>query len=180
MGSRAQKRATVLMDRGREAEELRKGIEKILEEDVGDGPDRLELQRLLDRVDARDSLAYLEHVGKELRAKLAASEAALAAARQLLTDPDRLVQHLAVLRPAAPAAEAPDRYSFETDSSAGRLAVECTRIDRDRTKVEWAFEGEPEMRRFVWVGPGGLKVITRAVQVEAMMVAQKLQAAPRG
>lgn len=48
---------------GREAEELRKGIEKVLAQTVVDGtcPDVLdELQRLLDDVDARDSLAFLE------------------------------------------------------------------------------------------------------------------------
>jgi len=44
---------------GAEAEELREGIEKL----IGEGREAVtgrELQRLLDRVDARDSLAYLE------------------------------------------------------------------------------------------------------------------------
>lgn len=43
---------------GAEAEELRKGVEKLLT----DGADVsfIDLQRLLDRVDARDSLAFLE------------------------------------------------------------------------------------------------------------------------
>lgn len=50
---------------GKEAEELRSGIEQLIEEN-GDGPigrsavGAGDLQRLLDRVDARDSLAHLE------------------------------------------------------------------------------------------------------------------------
>lgn len=45
---------------GAEAEELRKGIEKLLK-DGNDADDfRRGLRRLLDRVDARDSLAFLE------------------------------------------------------------------------------------------------------------------------
>lgn len=43
---------------GAEAEELRSGIEKLIAE--GDQVCCWQLQRLLDRVDARDSLAYLE------------------------------------------------------------------------------------------------------------------------
>lgn len=52
---------------GREAEELRKGIENIIAQTVGDDacPDSARdvlhaLQRLLDDVDARDSLVFLE------------------------------------------------------------------------------------------------------------------------
>jgi hypothetical protein len=43
---------------GAEAEELRSGIEKLLKADPANWP--MALQDLLDRVDARDSLAYLE------------------------------------------------------------------------------------------------------------------------
>jgi hypothetical protein len=43
---------------GREAEELRKGIEKILASDLDDFP--YALRALLDEVDARDSLAFRE------------------------------------------------------------------------------------------------------------------------
>lgn len=46
---------------GREAEELRSGIERLLDDVDDDGLIRKELRRLLDDVDARDSLAYLEH-----------------------------------------------------------------------------------------------------------------------
>ena len=45
---------------GGEAEELRAGIEAILSSDVPIDEWRHELQRLLDRVDARDSLAFRE------------------------------------------------------------------------------------------------------------------------
>jgi hypothetical protein len=52
---------------GREAEQLRKGIEEILarphQRDGAPSVDR-QLQALLDRVDARDSLAYLERQGR--------------------------------------------------------------------------------------------------------------------
>lgn len=45
-------------EHGREAEELRRCIEAIVE---GDKPcSRQELQRVLDTVDARDSLAFIE------------------------------------------------------------------------------------------------------------------------
>lgn len=49
------------MRRGREAEELRRGIEQAIEE-FGDGDEKLTycLRRLLDNVNARDSLAFLE------------------------------------------------------------------------------------------------------------------------
>lgn len=56
---------------GKEAEELRRGIEKILsdyglpETSSHDGLLVKQLQRLLDRVDARDSLAYLERRSKK-------------------------------------------------------------------------------------------------------------------
>lgn len=46
---------------GKEAEELRAGVEKIMEcGDLGEENMVDELQRLLDRVDARDSLRFLE------------------------------------------------------------------------------------------------------------------------
>jgi hypothetical protein len=45
---------------GGEAEELRAGIEGLLRSEDHAGTLRLELQKLLDRVDARDSLAYRE------------------------------------------------------------------------------------------------------------------------
>lgn len=45
---------------GCEAEELRKGIEVVMEDLDTDDVTRHTLQRLLDKVDARDSLAYLE------------------------------------------------------------------------------------------------------------------------
>ncbi len=46
---------------GQEAEELRKGIEDILKGTISrSDPTRLALLRLLDEVDARDSLAFLE------------------------------------------------------------------------------------------------------------------------
>lgn len=47
---------------GKEAEELRAGIEKLLKHDGEDSlPDLVDdLRLLLDRTDARDSLAYLE------------------------------------------------------------------------------------------------------------------------
>lgn len=45
---------------GCEAEELRAGIEKLIEIGLGDEGLRGCLQRLLDRTDARDSLAFLE------------------------------------------------------------------------------------------------------------------------
>ncbi|NUP12928.1 MAG: hypothetical protein HOW73_43365 [Polyangiaceae bacterium] len=44
---------------GEEAEELRAGIEKLITE-TSDSGWRITLQRLLDEVDARDSLAYLD------------------------------------------------------------------------------------------------------------------------
>lgn len=49
---------------GAEASELREGIEALLRDsDAKEGPDfRRLLQQLLERVDARDSLAYEEHV----------------------------------------------------------------------------------------------------------------------
>jgi hypothetical protein len=57
---------------GAEAEELREGIEKILKNFAGglEGNDDLyaitgDLHKLLDSVDARDSLAYAEHRDKE-------------------------------------------------------------------------------------------------------------------
>jgi hypothetical protein len=48
------------MIHGGEAEELRAGIELILEGDDKGGKVRIRLQRLLDHVDARDSLSHLE------------------------------------------------------------------------------------------------------------------------
>jgi hypothetical protein len=45
------------MVHGKEAEELRRGIEELI---AGGGPTTIDLMRLLERVDARDSLAYLE------------------------------------------------------------------------------------------------------------------------
>ena len=58
---------------GREAEELRAGLEKILSDSVhrSSGPAahkelRLSLQRLLDKVNARDSLAFLEAADPKL------------------------------------------------------------------------------------------------------------------
>lgn len=45
---------------GAEAEELRKGIEQIMKHDGDEYGFRRSLQALLDKVDARDSLAYLE------------------------------------------------------------------------------------------------------------------------
>jgi len=56
---------------GAEAEELRAGIEKIIKrfDEAVDTDDLMaikdKLQRLLDRVDARDSLAYLEAKDQE-------------------------------------------------------------------------------------------------------------------
>jgi hypothetical protein len=79
---------------GREAEELRHGLEALMRdgveayEELGGMPDTYvptdKLQRLLDDVDARDSLAYLEHVEKELVAKVAELESANAAAMDQL------------------------------------------------------------------------------------------------
>jgi hypothetical protein len=48
---------------GREAEELRKGIEKILASDLDDFPHAL--RELLDEVDARDSLTFREATDHE-------------------------------------------------------------------------------------------------------------------
>lgn len=45
---------------GREAEELRSGIEDLINEAEEDRVPTSDLQDLLDRVDARDSLAYLQ------------------------------------------------------------------------------------------------------------------------
>ena len=45
---------------GREAEELRRGIQEILQSNTSEDEWDWKLQDLLDRVDARDSLAYLE------------------------------------------------------------------------------------------------------------------------
>ena len=45
---------------GAEAEELREGIEKIIDHEGDVRGFKRALQALLDRVDARDSLAYLE------------------------------------------------------------------------------------------------------------------------
>lgn len=45
---------------GAEAEELREGIEAILDREGDERGFKRALQALLDRVDARDSLAYLE------------------------------------------------------------------------------------------------------------------------
>lgn len=44
---------------GAEATELREGIEKLIKESFS-GAQMVQLQRLLDQVDARDSLAYAE------------------------------------------------------------------------------------------------------------------------
>lgn len=56
---------------GREAEELRAGVERILSDHHGDCTSmrliRRQLQALLDRVDARDSLAYVERHPKRQR-----------------------------------------------------------------------------------------------------------------
>lgn len=66
---------------GHEAEELRKGIENL---NWGWEVDKDDLQRLLDEVDARDSLAYLEERAQaqaeiaNLRARVAELEAVLA------------------------------------------------------------------------------------------------------
>jgi hypothetical protein len=60
---------------GREAEELRKGIERIIAQTVVDDacPDSAndvldELQRLLDGIDARDSLVFLEETKHKTKA----------------------------------------------------------------------------------------------------------------
>lgn len=45
---------------GAEAEELRHGIEKILSDACDEDDFRRELRRLLEQVDARDSVAFLE------------------------------------------------------------------------------------------------------------------------
>ena len=60
---------------GAEAEDLRKGIEGLL----SDGTDVsfIDLQRLLDRVDARDSLAFQEAQDESEEEELAAREKAL-------------------------------------------------------------------------------------------------------
>lgn len=51
---------------GAEAEELRRGIEAL---EQSGGASGAELRHLLDRVDARDSLAWLEHLGREVEAR---------------------------------------------------------------------------------------------------------------
>jgi len=48
---------------GAEAEELREGIESLMERFAGSVPN-IELQALLDRVDARDSVARLDAMRK--------------------------------------------------------------------------------------------------------------------
>lgn len=58
---------------GAEATELREGVEQLLEQ-FPDDPPRAFLQGLLDRVDARDSLAYAEHLEKEKSAQNSAQE----------------------------------------------------------------------------------------------------------
>lgn len=60
---------------GAEAEELRSGIEKLIEQEVlrTDEGWRDALQRLLDRVDARDSLAWLEAGDKTRKGKKSAA-----------------------------------------------------------------------------------------------------------
>lgn len=50
---------------GAEAEELRAGIEALLDEENSGGQMRRGLRHLLDKVDARDSLAYREALGKK-------------------------------------------------------------------------------------------------------------------
>jgi hypothetical protein len=50
---------------GAEAEELRSGIEEIIESNPSEDEWEWELRRLLDMVDARDSLAYLEAKNSE-------------------------------------------------------------------------------------------------------------------
>jgi len=63
---------------GREAEELRVGIEKILQDEAFDfdsddyRPLHVKLSKMLDRVDARDSFTYLEHVEAALQAHVRA------------------------------------------------------------------------------------------------------------
>lgn len=52
---------------GAEAEELREGIEELLAD--GEGATAEELQRLLERVDARDSLSYLEATRRGRKAR---------------------------------------------------------------------------------------------------------------
>ena len=55
---------------GREAEELRKGVEEIADGiEADDAPEqiRIKLYALLDVIDARDSLAYLERRGAKKR-----------------------------------------------------------------------------------------------------------------
>jgi hypothetical protein len=49
---------------GREAEELRAGIEKLISESAGSSVTDRQLHRLLDRTDARDSVAFLENKPK--------------------------------------------------------------------------------------------------------------------
>lgn len=60
---------------GAEAEELRRGIETIVKNADGEVL-RSKLKRLLDEVDARDSLAHLEASDEKLRAAIARAEAA--------------------------------------------------------------------------------------------------------
>ena len=50
---------------GAEAEELRKGIENILEQNPSEDEWEWKLRRLLDKVDARDSLAFLEAMDED-------------------------------------------------------------------------------------------------------------------
>lgn len=62
------------VEHGREAEELRSGIEELIRE--GDQVSVTQLQRLLDEVDARDSLAFSERAAEftEARARIAELE----------------------------------------------------------------------------------------------------------
>ena len=53
---------------GREAEELRAGVERLMARSDHKKVSSADLQKLLDRVDARDSLAYLENGGRPLPA----------------------------------------------------------------------------------------------------------------
>lgn len=69
------------MEPGREAEELRSGIEQLIESHLR--VDAGALQRLLDRIDARDSLAHLERTDdlRLLQARVTELETALTAAQ---------------------------------------------------------------------------------------------------
>jgi hypothetical protein len=116
--------------RGAEAEELRAGLEKIIADAPGGDAEsnrewKVELQRLLDRVDARDSLAHLEIVDR-LREGLHEALDEWEAMEEVSHDPK--IGQLRKL--AGPRSERPEERPAESVDASAR-ARSCIHCGRD-------------------------------------------------